>query len=134
MKMKCYFLFVCFLFALHSNAQNSVNKDILKNVAVLDPTEKIPEPGYDLKKYLAENVHYPDSAIAHNIEGRVIVKFVVYENGSISRCEVIKGIGKECNEEALRVVKAMPRWKPGIQHGKPVKVYFTLPVVFKLTD
>jgi protein TonB len=87
-----------------------------------------------MRKYLAENIHYPDSAIEHNIEGRVIVKFVVNEDGRISDCEIVKRVDKDCDEEALRVVKKMPRWKPGIQNGKAVRVYLTLPIVFKLRN
>jgi len=85
-------------------------------------------------EYLSANLHYPDSARYHNIEGRVVIKFVVNEDGSISDAVVIKGIDKYCDEEALRVVRNMPPWKPGYQNGKYVKVYFSLPIVFKLED
>jgi protein TonB len=61
-----------------------------------------------------------------------VVKFVVNEDGHISEVQVVRGIGGGCDEEAKRVVQAMPAWKPGKQNGKAVKVYFTLPIQFKL--
>ncbi len=96
--------------------------------------EQMPVSGYDFQKYLAENIHYPDSAIAHNIEGRVVIKFIVSEDGSIIDCKVVKGVSEELDAEALRVVRSFPKWIPGRQNGKAVKVYFTLPIVFKLED
>jgi protein TonB len=60
------------------------------------------------------------------------VKFVVNEDGDISDAQVLRGIGGGCDQEALRVVKSMPKWKPGKQNGRAVKVYFTLPVTFRL--
>jgi protein TonB len=67
-----------------------------------------------------------------HIEGRVTIKFVVNEDGSISNAKVVRAIGGGCEEEALRVINSMPKWKPGKQNGKAVKVYFTLPVNFVL--
>jgi len=93
---------------------------------------QMPSPGYDLKEYLVDNLEYPKHAREKNREGRVVVKFIVNEDGSIADCEVLKGINKECDREALRVVRHMPPWKPGTKDGKPVKVYYKLPVVFKL--
>jgi protein TonB len=85
-------------------------------------------------KYLSENLHYPDSARVHNIEGRVTVKFVVNEDGHISECEIASSVNNYLDEEALRIIGKMPRWKPGKQNGKRVRVYFTAPIVFKLED
>ncbi len=94
--------------------------------------EKMPAAHYVLNDYLAKNIHYPKYARKKNIEGRVIVKFVVDEDGSISNVEIKKGIGGGCDEEAIRVVSEMPAWIPGSQNGKLVRVYFTLPIHFKL--
>ena len=90
--------------------------------------------GYDMNKYLSEHLYYPDSAMAHNLEGRVIVKFMVNEDGSISDCKILRGLSPECDSEALRVFRSMPPWKPNKQKGKPVKMSFSFPVLFKLTD
>jgi protein TonB len=68
------------------------------------------------------------------IEGRVFVKFVVELNGAISFPEIVKGINKECDEEALRVIGKAPKWKPASYQGRTVRQAFTLPLTFKLTD
>jgi TonB family protein len=94
--------------------------------------EQMPEFPGDINKYLSTNLRYPAEAAQKDIQGRVVVRFIVQEDGSIDQATVVRGIGGGCDEEALRVVKAMPRWKPGKQNGKPVKVYFTLPISFKL--
>ncbi len=102
--------------------------------SVFNYVEQMPQPPYDLGKYLSENIHYPDSARENNVEGRVILKFVVNEDGHISDCSIVKGISPDCDAEALRVVKNMPAWKPGRQNGKEVKVYYNQPISFKLED
>ncbi len=94
--------------------------------------EQMPESSVDVNSYLGKNIRYPEQAKENNIEGRVILKFVVNEDGAVSDISVVRGIGGGCDEEAKRVVASMPKWKPGKQNGRPVKVYFTLPIVFKL--
>ncbi len=94
--------------------------------------EQMPAPSFDMNAYLEKNLHYPDQARESNTQGRVAVKFVVNEDGSVSDVTVTKSIGGGCDEEARRVVANMPKWKPGKQNGNPVKVYFTLPIQFKL--
>ncbi len=85
-----------------------------------------------LMKYLAENIKYPSLAKESGIQGRVFINFVVEPDGSISNVKVLRGIGGGCDEEAVRVVKSMPKWKPGMQRGKPVRVSYNLPVKFTL--
>lgn len=85
-----------------------------------------------LYKYLGESLKYPPMAKENNIEGRVYVTFVVEKDGSISNARILRDIGGGCGQEAIRVVKAMPKWKPGKQRGKGVRVQFNLPVTFKL--
>lgn len=97
--------------------------------------EQMPEfPGGDAARmaFLQKNLRYPDAARENNITGRVIVRFVVNEEGDISDVQIVRGIGGGCDEEAKRVVQKMPKWKPGKQNGRAVKVYFTLPIVFSL--
>jgi len=86
----------------------------------------------DVNAYLSKNIQYPAAARENNISGRVIVNFIVSEDGSISDVTIVRGIGGGCDEEAKRVVAGMPKWKPGKQNGRPVKVRFTLPILFKL--
>ena len=85
-----------------------------------------------LMKYLAEHIKYPELAKESGIQGRVFINFVVEPDGSIDHVKVLRGIGGGCDEEAVRVVKSMPRWIPGKQRGKPVRVSFNLPVKFTL--
>ncbi len=94
----------------------------------------MPKPGYDLQKYLADNMHYPEAPRLAGIEGRVILGFAINEEGKAIDIVVRHGISSECDEEAIRMLTQMPAWSPGLQNGKPVKVYFTLPLTFKLTD
>ncbi len=85
-------------------------------------------------QYLANNIRYPESAVAAGIEGKTTLRFVVDVDGKISDVKVLRGIAgcKECDAEAARVIRTMPKWKPGKNGGKAVKSYFDLPVVFKL--
>ncbi len=85
-----------------------------------------------LREYLAKNIKYPAIARDNGIEGRVVLSFQVDKNGRIKDVTVRKGIGGGCDEEAMRVVRNMPEWKPGKQNGKSVNVLYTLPVNFKL--
>lgn len=93
---------------------------------------QMPEPSVDMKDFLQKNLRYPEFAKENNITGRVVVKFVVDEQGSISDVKVVKGIGGGCDEEAVRVIKKVPSWKPGKQNGKPVKVWFNQTINFQL--
>ncbi|MFA7609737.1 MAG: energy transducer TonB, partial [Bacteroidales bacterium] len=97
--------------------------------------EEYPEfPGGEkaLYEYIKNNIRYPEVARTSGITGTVYVQFVVEKDGSISDVKVLRGIGGGCDEEAVRVVKSMPKWKPGKQRGQPVRVYYTLPIDFKL--
>jgi TonB family protein len=132
--MKLLLVTVSVLWTSWLYAQQGSNSTSAPAPAVFNYVEQMPSAGYDLGAYLQENLHYPDTARKYNISGRVIIKFVVNEDGHISNCTVTKSIGGGCDEEALRVVKSFPRWRPGYQNGKAVKVYFTLPIVYTLTD
>lgn len=85
-----------------------------------------------LMRYIGENLRYPTEAAKAGIQGRVVVKFVITELGKVTNIEVKKGLSPECDAEAVRVVKSMPKWIPGMQDGKPVKVDFTIPISFIL--
>jgi protein TonB len=91
-------------------------------------------PGGDQKlmEFIAKGIKYPQIARETGIQGRVFVGFVVEPDGSVSNVKVLRGIGGGCDEEAMRVVKSMPKWKPGKQRGKAVRVSYMLPVNFKL--
>lgn len=91
-------------------------------------------PGGDLARmrFLQNNIKYPQMAKERGIQGTVYVTFVVERNGEVTDVKILKGIGGGCDEEALRVVRNMPKWEPGKQRGKPVRVQFNLPLKFSL--
>jgi protein TonB len=97
--------------------------------------EENPEfPGGVAKMYefIGKNLNYPPLAKENNIQGRVVIQFVVNEDGSITDVKILKDIGWGCGDEATKVVKSMPRWKPGKQRNKAVKVRYNLPIKFEL--
>ena len=103
---------------------------------VFDVVEKMPEfPGgtTEMMKYLATNVKYPEEAFSKGIEGRVLVQFIVEEDGSISGIKVVKKVNDAIDAEAVRVVENMPKWKPGMQNGQVVRVKYTIPITFRLS-
>lgn len=85
-----------------------------------------------LREFLHNNLQYPQAAFSNNQQGKVFVRFVVNEDGRVSNIEAFRGFGYGSEQEASRVVAAMPRWKPGKNNGKAVKVWIQLPIVFKL--
>ena len=102
---------------------------------IFQVVEKMPSfPGGDaaLFKFLGENVKYPVIAQENGVQGRVICQFVVNRDGSIVDVEVVRSVDASLDKEAIRVIKSMPKWSPGQQRGKPVRVKYTLPVNFKL--
>lgn len=92
----------------------------------------MPEAPYDLQKYLGGQLRYPPKAIEEGIEGRVVIKVIINEEGRITDPVVERSASKELDAEALRVVKTLPNWKPARQNGKPVSVYYRIPVMFKI--
>ncbi len=81
---------------------------------------------------IGENIKYPESAKKEGIQGRVFISFVVNKDGSISDVKKLRGVSEELDKEAMRVIKNMPKWKPGEQRGEKVKVEYALPINFKL--
>lgn len=85
-----------------------------------------------LMKYLSDNIRYPEAAHKAGIQGRVTVQFVVGKDGSIGNVSILRGVNADLDAEAIRVISSMPKWKPGTQKGEPVKVKYTVPVMFRL--
>ncbi len=105
--------------------------DVNGNPVTYYPLDQLANcPGWT--QYLNSNLRYPSEARKQKIEGRVIVKFVVEKDGSISNISILNSVHKDLDAEVLRIVKASPRWEPGKQDGIPVRSYKTLPITFKL--
>ncbi|NQT78312.1 MAG: energy transducer TonB [Bacteroidetes bacterium] len=112
-----------------------IDEEVLDEAPIFTVVESMPEFPNGMKElyvYLGNNIKYPVMAKESGIQGKVYVTFVVERNGSITDVKVLRGIGGGCDEEAIRVVAAMPKWKPGKQRGKPVRVQYNLPVRFTL--
>jgi len=106
-----------------------------KNDMVFDVVEVMPQfPGGQIAmlQYIMKNIKYPEQAMKEGIQGRVTVRFIVEKDGSISDVKPILSVHPLLNKEAVRVVESMPKWTPGKQNGKPVRVRFNVPVMFKL--
>ncbi len=97
--------------------------------------EDQPEPQGGMQAfytYVSKNLNYPSQARRMGVEGKVFVQFVVNTDGSLTDVQAIKGIGAGCDEEAVRVIKSAPKWKPGKQRGRAVRVRMVLPITFRL--
>jgi protein TonB len=99
---------------------------------IVEQNPEFPGGNGEMYKFLGKNIKYPSAAQRANVSGRVFLTFVVNTDGSIVDVNVVKGIGFGCDEEALRVVKTMPKWNPGKQSGRNVRVKYTIPVTFQL--
>ena len=122
--------------AQHDTTLRYPGPEDYKNARVFTFVEQNPQfPGGDatLMKFLKDNIKYPDYERLLNIQGKVLLRFVVAEDGSVADVVVTRSVSKGLDEESIRVVKLLPKFKPGTQQGKPVRVYFNLPVVYRLT-
>lgn len=119
--------------AQNSNAKNSASEGkYVYNMAMVEVQPEFPDGIQALYKWLLENINYPVEAIEEGVQGKIIVEFVISTTGEIENARVLRGRHPALDKEAIRVVKAMPKWTPGSNNGKPVKVLYTLPVTFKL--
>ncbi|MFH2096004.1 MAG: energy transducer TonB [Bacteroidota bacterium] len=101
--------------------------------------EEVVQPEYPggvtaMTEFIIRNIKYPDEAKKNGVMGKVIVSFVVKSDGSVADVKAFKGIGSGCDEEAVRVIKLMPEWKPGTKDGKAVDVEMKLPIEFRLDE
>ncbi len=113
------------------------DEEVVEEEEPLIWADKMPEfPGGEpaLRLYIAENIVYPELATENEIQGTVYVRFVVTKNGSVGEVQITKGVDPLLDEEAQRVVKSLPKFKPGSQGGRPVPIWYSVPIAFKLTN
>lgn len=96
------------------------------------PAEDMPQFNGNLKQWLGKNLNYPSIAAEMGVQGKVFVQFVVEKDGSISNIKILRGVDESLNQEAIRVIQSMPKWIPGKQRGKPVRVAYNMPIAFEL--
>ncbi len=127
---------ICLLFLLFgagiSFAQEATIKIPRQIFTTVEQAPEFPGGNDALKQYLAKKIRYPKSAYQKDIEGKVVVRFIVEPDGSISDPEIINSLDPDCDKETLRVIGKMPRWHPGRQNGAFVAAYYVLPVSFRL--
>lgn len=99
---------------------------------ILTIAEQMPSFKGNVNAWLSSHLSYPAVAAENGIQGKVIVKFVVGKDGSVSQAQVVRGVDPSLDKEAIRAVNSMPKWNPGMNNGQPASVWFTLPVTFKL--
>lgn len=119
------------LFQPNTDIMAQTKKKAEKKIfTMVDETAEFPGGMRAMQTYLASSIHYPDSAKKSNVQGKVILQFIVNKDGSISDVDIMRNLPGGCGEEARRVVLAMPKWKPGLMNGQPVDMYYTLPITF----
>ncbi len=99
---------------------------------VVEEMPKFPGGEAELMTFISKSIRYPVVAQENGIQGRVVCSFVINKDGSIVDAEIVRGIDSSLDKEALRVINTMPKWTPGKQRGKPVRVKFTMPITFRL--
>ena len=97
----------------------------------LEVKPEFPNGNEGLAKYLSDNIKYPKKALKNSITGKVFVQFVIDKTGKVTNVVAVRGVEKSLDKEAVRVIKSMPKWKPGMKDGQPVKVKYTIPINFK---
>lgn len=132
--MKYLIIFFVLLFScIYTLGQDTITASVKDTVAFISEIQpEFPGGEAEMRKFISTNMKYPPLAIENGIKGKVMVSFVVEKNGSLSNITIKKGLGYGCDEEVIRVIKAMPPWKPGEQKGKKVRVLMTLPISFNL--
>ncbi len=106
----------------------------IRNTAMVEKLPEFPGGMEAWAKFLSKNLHYPAQASGEGISGRVYMSFIVEKDGKITDIQVIKAAGYGFDEEAKRVLKMAPQWKPGIQNGKPVRVRYMVPINFTIQE
>lgn len=137
-----FLAFTCSLSVFSSSGKNNIITSYLRSdstameTEIFEKTEVMPSyPGgvQELVKFISNHLRYPKLARKNGLEGKVIIKFYVDVDGQVKEPVVLKdGVGGGAAEEAVRVISAMPRWKPGMKDAVPVRVYYTIPISFKL--
>ena len=121
-------------YTLPVNFKLGEKDDVGELITCVEVMPEFPGGVQSLTEFITANLSYPQEAKEAGIEGRVFVSFIVERDGSLSSIQLLRGIGYGCDEEAMAVVKKMPKWTPATQRGKPVRMEYQLPIIFKLEN
>ena len=125
--MKKMFLIMFFMAFVSVSAYSQSDDEVY---IMVEKRAEFPGGQSEMLKYIQDNRQYPDEAKENDVHGKVLVSFIVERDGTLSDVKVKRGIGSGCDEEAVRVITSMPKWRPGEQGGKAVRTSLTLPVTF----
>ena len=130
--MKKLFLFINFIAITHLYFSQIAPEELID--VEVDIEAEYPGGLKELSKFIGANLTYPQSAIDKNRQGKCFINFIIEKNGAVSNIKLAKKVKRcrECNREAIRVIKMMPRWKPAYKNNQPVRSRFTLPINFQL--
>lgn len=114
------------------NIDNTKNAKDDKAYEMVEVSPEYPGGPAEMSKFISKNIRYPMLELENGIQGRVYVGFIVMPNGEIDEVKIRRSVSTALDNEAIRIVKSMPRWKPGMQNGQPIKVKYVLPITFKI--
>ncbi|MBN2040044.1 MAG: energy transducer TonB [Spirochaetes bacterium] len=125
------FIVIFFSGACTTNTQTAIKSEN-ETFIIVEEMPEFPGGNHALRQWIADNITYPAEALEKSIGGRVYISFAVESDGNITDVRVVRGVFPSLDQEALRVIKLLPKWKPGKQRGRSVKVLYVVPVNFKI--
>lgn len=131
MKFTLFLLLIIMAMPLSAQTEGATDNEPVYNMAMVQQQPKFPGGASEMYKWLGNNIKYPEEAKKEGVSGKVIVDFVITKTGKTDKVRVVRGLHPALDEEAVRVIKAMPAWTPGKQNGQPVNVSYTLPITFR---
>jgi protein TonB len=127
------FIFPTFLIAQAKSGTFKVRKQPEASIVhIAEVMPKFPGGKSAMMRYLSNNIIYPDSSKENNVTGKVYVQFVIQTDGTVNNVSVLRGVNNEIDNEAIRVINAMPKWKPGMHRGEVISAQMAIPIDFKL--
>lgn len=131
MKFTLFLLLIIMAMPLSAQTEGGTDNEPVYNMAMMQQQPKFPGGTSEMYKWLGNNIKYPEEAKKEGVSGKVIVDFVITKTGKTDKVRVVRGLHPALDQEAVRVIKAMPAWTPGKQNGQPVNVSYTLPITFR---
>lgn len=131
-KMLIVFLFAAMFVTFSDNAAAQTQFKGEEVFVVADEMPSLPGGEAAIRESISRNLRYPESALERNIDGKVFVKFIVTKDGSVANVTISRPVDSSIDEEAIRVVKMLPKFTPGKKDGKPVNVWYSLPISFQI--